>query len=144
MLENDKYLTTILHRAGIDPTEHRVHVLDVMQSYHRAVSAPELLARLNELCPMNKVTLYRILELFVQKGIVLRHSVGDRAFRYCLGSGSGQFGHCHFFCTSCGRTECMALSSLSFDMDRLEKNVGGQVQSMEIRLNGICTSCGHG
>jgi Fe2+ or Zn2+ uptake regulation protein len=127
--------------AGVEPTPKRLLVLREIAGSDHALSAPELLQQLEREKAMNKVTLYRTLDLLVQKGILLRHSVGDRAYRYCLGSKGGPRGHCHFFCTSCGRTECLALQTLSMDLDRVEEKAGGHVQSMEIRLDGICRTC---
>jgi Fur family transcriptional regulator, ferric uptake regulator len=131
-----------MEQSGLEPTANRLQVLEEIASQDHAVSAPELLQRLSGKCTMNRVTLYRILDLFVEHGLVQRHSVGDRAFRYCLGGKAGPKGHCHFFCTSCGRTECLAFSSLAIDTERIQR-AAGMVQRMEIRLDGICRSCQH-
>jgi Fur family transcriptional regulator, ferric uptake regulator len=131
----------LIEKAGVEPTTNRLQVFQEIASQDHAVSAPELLKLLSGKCTMNKVTLYRILDLFVEHGLIQRHSVGDRAFRYCLGEQAGPRGHCHFFCTSCGRTECVAFSSLSIDPERIQRGTGGQVQHMEVRVDGLCRSC---
>jgi Fur family transcriptional regulator, ferric uptake regulator len=134
----------LIEQAGMEPTANRLLVYDQIATQDHAVSAPELLEQLSGKSTMNRVTLYRILDLFVEHGIVQRHSVGDRAFRYCLGEKAGLKGHCHFFCTSCGRTECVAFSQLSIDPERIQRDTGGHVQHMEVRLDGLCRNCRHG
>ncbi|MFW6323977.1 MAG: Fur family transcriptional regulator [Desulfovibrionales bacterium] len=134
-------LKSILEDAGVVPNRNRVLVLGEIAASDKALSVPELLQRLSGKDAMNKVTLYRILDLFIRKKIVLRHSVGDRAYRYCLGCKGGPGGHCHFFCTVCGRTECIGLGSLSLDLNRVQERTGRQVDKMEVRLDGICRYC---
>ena len=130
-------------QAGVEPTPNRILVFEEIASQDHAVSAPELLKRIAGKCTMNRVTLYRILDLFVEHGLVHRHSVGDRAFRYCLGEMAGPKEHCHFFCTSCGRTECVAFSALSIDPELIQQGTGGEVQHLEVRLDGLCRRCRH-
>ncbi len=102
---NDQHVQT-LHDAGLDPTEARLRILSAFPDAPRAVSAPELLEHLRKSGPFDKVTLYRTLDSFAEKGVVQRHNAADRTFRYCVPP-EGNNVHGHFFCTQCGAMECL-------------------------------------
>ncbi|SKA96470.1 Fur family transcriptional regulator, ferric uptake regulator [Paucidesulfovibrio gracilis DSM 16080] len=124
-----------LRQAGVDPTARRVMVYEAVARAEGAVSAPDLLGTL--CAHMNKVTLYRILDLLVEHGVVARHTGPERTAHYCLGRGHG-----HFHCTHCGRCICLRLEDA-----HLERLVGpeltglGRVEDVELRVEGICSDC---
>lgn len=99
-----------LAQAGYDPTPRRLAVLDALTALAQqphAPAAPELLALVRQYVTMDKVTLYRVLDLLTGCGVVQRHSGGDGVFRYCLAREGEAMPHGHFYCTRCGRTTCL-------------------------------------
>lgn len=99
-----------LAQAGYDPTPRRLAVLDALTALAQqphAPAAPELLALVRQYVTMDKVTLYRVLDLLTGCGVVQRHSGGDGVFRYCLVREGEAMPHGHFYCTRCGRTTCL-------------------------------------
>ena len=141
-----------LQARGLEPTPLRLAVLGRLLACPTPLSAPELLAQIQAERPINKVTLYRILDLLVTEELVLRHSAGERALRYCAsghGEGSGQdpqaLGppplHCHFHCTRCGGMQCLPPPEPCPDLGPLTRSAAGSVQRVEIRLDGLCASC---
>jgi Fur family ferric uptake transcriptional regulator len=128
----------ILRRAGLEPTTHRVQVLDCLARAGRALTPQEILDDLGPDC-MNRVTLYRILDLFQERGLALRHNAGERAFRYCLGQGRTAQGHGHFHCNRCGRLDCLPPQVL--DLEALTRGLDLHVEHAEIHLDGVCPSC---
>lgn len=99
-----------LAQAGYDPTPRRLAVLDALTTLAQqphAFTAPELLALVRQNVAMDKVTLYRVLDLLTGCGVVQRHSGGDGVFRYCLTREGEAMPHGHFYCTRCGRTTCL-------------------------------------
>lgn len=127
--------------AGLEATPHRCLVLETLTAAGRALGAPELLEALGK--AMNKVTLYRILDVLVAAGVLLRSSAGDRAFRYCLATGGCAcgHGHGHFVCTACGAVECLDLAALPVDCSSLGRLLGRQVRHVELRVEGLCPAC---
>jgi Fur family ferric uptake transcriptional regulator len=123
-----------LAERGLEPTRNRTLVLDAVLQAEHTVTPPELLATLGR--AMNKVTLYRILDLLVERGLIERHSGAGRAYHYCSGSGHG-----HFHCTRCGRMRCLHLPEGTLDMALLAQAAGGSVESVELRLDGVCDEC---
>jgi len=131
-----------LKQCGLAATPNRLCVLRALDGASRPQTPQELLAVLAGLgARMNRVTLYRILELLVERGVAARHNAGERAFRYCLGRGA--HGHSHFHCTRCGATQCLEPRLLEPGLSRLLSGLPMQVELAGITLGGICEGCQH-
>lgn len=127
----------LLDKAGIKATPHRLAVLRAVLEAAGAVTAPDMEDRLVHGGEgMNRVTLYRTLELLTEAGLLRRTNGPGRAFQYCLGHGHG-----HFHCRKCGRTQC--LDPVRFNpallMGALPDRV--EIEEVEVRLDGLCASC---
>lgn len=133
-------LKDLLHQSGVEPTPCRLRVLAVIAASHSPLQAQEILAGIPPEAAMNKVTLYRILDLLTEKELVWRHSGGDRVFRYCLADGSHAV-RCHFYCTSCREMRCLPTSRVPDEVARLKREGALEVHSVEIRLDGVCEEC---
>ena len=130
-----------LKAAGLDATPNRLRVLDALADSQSALSAQDILKQVRAVQGMNKVTLYRILDLLVERGVAWRHSAGDRTFRYCLSPNGGHRVHCHFFCRVCGGMQCLSLPVVPEDLMKLEHSLPVKVEDVEIRLDGLCEVC---
>ena len=129
-----------LARCGIAATRNRELVVLALGRAARPVTPQELLAGLDGLgTRMNRVTLYRILDLLVEHGVAARHNAGERAFRYCLRAGAPD--HAHFTCTSCGTTQCLDAQSLSPGLTDYLARLPMRVDSTELRFGGVCETC---
>lgn len=130
----------ILSRCGVTATPNRELVARALAESGRPVTPQELLDGLDG--RMNRVTLYRILDLFVESGVATRHNAGERAFRYCLG---GHGGHAHFTCVRCGHTQCLDSRALDADLDavlsHLSQSRALRVDTAELRFGGVCEGC---
>lgn len=131
----------MLGRAGIDPTPLRLAVARVLVREGRALPAGDILALVRDAQPANKVTLYRILDLFVDKGLVRRHSSGDRAWRYCLAPRFADRPHCHAYCVRCGRMDCLPAADGLVDVAALGPGLAMEVMAVEVRIDGVCAAC---
>jgi Fur family ferric uptake transcriptional regulator len=49
--------------------------------------------------------------------------------------------HPHFFCKKCGRVDCLSPESLNVDTTSLWKTFPGQIDKVEVRVDGICRNC---
>lgn len=126
-----------LEACGVAATENRLLVLRALDGAEHPQTPQELLAGLG--ARMNRVTLYRILVLLVERGVVARHNAGERAFRYCLGQGA--HGHSHFHCTRCGATQCLDSRLLEPGLSRILSGLPMRVEMAEVTLGGVCASC---
>lgn len=130
----------MLARGGLAATDKRELVVRALAAAGGPATPQELLTVLG--AHLNRVTLYRILDLLVEHKVATRHNAGERAFRYCLRSGAA--GHAHFTCSRCGHTECLdsgAFSSFSLGLDELLSHLPLRVDLVDIHLGGVCRGC---
>jgi Fur family ferric uptake transcriptional regulator len=125
----------------LEPLANRVRVLEVIGGNPSPLSAQDIYATLNRSSAINRVTVYRILEMLVDKGLVERLSGGGRSLVYGLAPNENHPAHPHFCCKSCGALQCLQPGSLKVDLRGIERSFAGEIQSVEIRVDGICKNC---
>ncbi|MEW5724030.1 MAG: transcriptional repressor [Thermodesulfobacteriota bacterium] len=140
-LEAEDDLAALLGRLGVSATPHRLAVVAVVARSGRPVRAIEVLESLRSETSINRVTVYRILDLLVEKRVLERLSAGDRSFRYGLAPGVHRRPHAHFYCQTCGAMECLSLEAADLVGLPLTSRLGGVVNKVEIRLDGTCREC---
>ncbi len=131
----------LLKTAGIDATAHRLRILKVIGNASAPLSAPDIFKTLRRTHAINRVTVYRILDTLVSKGLVDRLSGGGRAFFYGLAPNALHERHPHFYCRRCGQMDCLNPQSISMDMQALERIFPGKIDSVEVRVDGVCKKC---
>lgn len=131
----------MLLSEDLEATQNRLGVLEVVGNNHYPLSADDIFNTLERSSPINRVTVYRILELLVEHGIVERLSTGGRAAYYGLAPNDYHAPHPHFYCKSCGQMDCLSPESLNVDTDMLWKTFPGQIDKVEVRVDGICKNC---
>lgn len=134
-------VAAMLTLAGIEPTLLRLAVAETLARAGQALAAADILDRVRRTHRVNKVTLYRILDLFVARGVAGRHNMGERAFRYCLGSRFSRQPHCHARCVRCGRTLCLPAGDGLVDLSALGASLPLDVTGVEVRIDGVCARC---
>ncbi|MFP4475737.1 MAG: Fur family transcriptional regulator [Desulfatibacillaceae bacterium] len=139
--DNMDVCSRLLSRSGLDYTPNRHGVLEVVAMSDGPVTAPEIHRRLSRLGGVNRTTVYRILDLMVEHGLLERISSGDGVFRYGVGETAGHTRHPHFFCTRCREMACLDSETVNLDMDSLCRNFSGRVYRIEVRMDGICEAC---
>lgn len=131
----------MLSRHGVEPTPLREAVFRSIGDESKPVSAIEIMETVQRRMTMNKVTVYRILDLLVEKRLVKRLSAGDRAFRYGMGESARHPEHAHFVCRQCGQMECLEPDAFPLDIEALQARTQRSVQHVDVRLEGICNTC---
>jgi Fe2+ or Zn2+ uptake regulation protein len=134
---NETSAGRILEQAGIEATPIRRAVLAAMAGEDRAVSALEILHAVRRAGPVNKVTVYRTLDLFVDRGVALRHAW--RALPALLPGRGPRLGlSCHAWCRRCGRMECMPEAVKELGVAAFVESLDMDVEGVEIRIDGVC------
>jgi Fur family ferric uptake transcriptional regulator len=133
--------TQLLKSFKVGPTPRRVAVLRAIGEAPRPLPAADLLAAVRHRLPMNKVTLYRTLDLLVDRGLIVRLSGGDRAFRYGMGATYHHPEHPHLLCLECGELECLNPEMIPAFRKRSVIRGKGVIRSVDIRYKGVCESC---
>jgi Fur family ferric uptake transcriptional regulator len=137
MQEVRKILST--HKLRL--TANRADILNLFLINPAALSQPELERALDDRC--DRVTIYRTLSTFLDKGIL--HKVLDDAgamkyalcARDCGAATYHSHDHVHFKCKSCGNTECLA--EVHIHLPPLPK--GYLLHETNVLLQGICPAC---
>jgi Fur family ferric uptake transcriptional regulator len=131
----------LLKDAGLGVTDNRLRVLEVVGGNNFPLSAADIFKTLARSGTVNRVTVYRILELMVRCGLLERLSTGGRAFHYGLAANANHRPHPHFYCTRCGHMDCLSPASLPVDTTYLRRTFPGRIDKLEIRVDGICKNC---
>ncbi|MCP4022126.1 MAG: transcriptional repressor [Desulfobacteraceae bacterium] len=131
----------LLASVKLEPTEQRLRVLEIIGNNTFPLSASNIHDTLDRGQAINRVTVYRILDLLVEKQIVERISTGGRSSYYGLAPNENHQAHPHFYCKECGQMDCLGPETLSVDFSRFEKIFPGRIDKLEMRLDGICKNC---
>jgi Fur family ferric uptake transcriptional regulator len=133
--------TNLLEGSGLEPTAKRLQVLEVIGSNNSPLSAQQIFETLSRTYTINRVTVYRILDRLVEKGLVDRINGGGRSFVYGLAPNANHPPHPHFYCKSCGNLECLNPESLNIDMAPMQRTFPGLIENVEVRVDGVCKNC---
>ena len=131
----------LLRARDLERTLNRLRILEIIGGSPYPLSAQEVFALASRGQNINRVTVYRILDLLVEKRLLEKISAGDRSFRYGLAPNANHSSHAHFYCTGCGKMKCLSPGSPLVDMAPLESTFAGMIERVEIRLDGICETC---
>jgi len=138
-------ITDILHRHDLKATPVRVDVLALMLRTANAMSHGAITEALGPESGLDKVTLYRTLNVFTEKGILHRIPTEDRNWLYAvspdLDSSSHEHihPHAHFVCDECERVFCLPVNE---PMPVIDLPAPGYVmKSQEIVIHGHCPTC---
>jgi len=131
----------LLDRARLDVTDNRLRVLEVVGNNSYPLSAADIYKTLQRSSGINRVTVYRILDLLVARGLVDRISTGGRAAYFGLAPNEHHRPHPHFYCKRCGQMECLNPESLTLAGETFRKTFPGRIDKVEVRLDGICKNC---
>ncbi|MBW2590394.1 MAG: transcriptional repressor [Deltaproteobacteria bacterium] len=131
----------LLENSGLGSTPNRLKVLEVIGNNNYPLNAGEVIDILSRSTDINRVTVYRILDLLVEKKLIDRISGGGRSFHYGLAPNEHHQPHPHFYCRECGRMECLNPESLHLDIKPLNRTFPGLIDNVQVCLDGICKNC---
>ena len=131
----------LLNAARIDVTENRLRMMEVIGNNSYPLSAADIYKTLERNGSINRVTVYRILDLLVEHELVDRISTGGRAFYYVMAPNENHRPHPQFYCTRSGQMDCLTPDSLNVDSEALWKTFPGRIDKVEVRVDGICKNC---
>jgi len=131
----------LLGEAKLEATPNRLRVLETVGDNSYPLSVDDIFSTLERSSSINRVTVYRIIDLLVDRGVVERLSTGGRAFYYGLAPNTHHQSHPHFYCKSCGQMDCLNPESIDVKTDPLWKTFPGRIDKLEVRLDGLCKNC---
>jgi Fur family transcriptional regulator, ferric uptake regulator len=103
-------LKEILKRNDLSITTGRKKILELFLKKETALSHSEIEKNTGD--RLDRVTIYRTLMAFVEKGILHTIPTDDNSVKYALckndcGHGHHHDDHVHFVCDRCGNTQCL-------------------------------------
>lgn len=130
----------VLGRSGHRASRARNAVIDLLAGNDCCVSAQEIFDELRRRRrSVGLATVYRVLDLLQERGLVQRLDFGDLA-RYEAVLPSGEHHH-HLVCGDCGRVEPFADDPLERALDRLSGRLGYALDAHDVVLRGSCAQC---
>ena len=133
--------SNLLKAGRLGVSANRLRVLEVIGNTNAPVSAGDIYKTLESNTSINRVTVYRILDLLVERRLVQRLSGGGRSFVYGLAPNEYHPAHSHFYCKSCGHLECLKPQSLNVDTKPMQRTFAGVIENVEVRVDGVCKTC---
>lgn len=145
---NDEQLKQILKEFDLKVTKVRLCVLDLLLQSRIAMSHSQITDAL-EAFELDKVTLYRTLNTFVEVGLAHKVATDERNWLYAIYSEDvhhhhqhdhHESPHAHFICEACDKIYCFPIEEKQIDLKKAELE-GFSIKQHEIRLHGTCPVC---
>jgi Fur family ferric uptake transcriptional regulator len=137
-----EHVRSVLARAGLKRGGARDRVIELLAAQPCALSAVEIEDELRaEGRPIGRASIYRVLELLAEHGLVERVAVGDGQTRFERAQPGGQHHH-HLVCERCGELVAFDDAGLEQAIDQLSQRLGVRVESHDVLLRGACRRCG--
>ena len=130
----------LLKRNNLSVTDSRKKILLLFKGHSGALAHGDIEQKAGE--KFDRVTIYRTLQTFVEKGIIHTIPTADNSIRYALckdecSEGHHHDQHIHFVCSICGNTNC--LDDVVTPDIKLPR--GYIAQHVEVVVEGICKNC---
>lgn len=128
----------LLKSKKIRITDFRLTLLTIFNAKNQAITLNHIE---NELKNFDRITLYRTLKTFKEKGVIHEIAYPNEMKLYALcetncSASTHSHQHVHFHCKKCESVLCVALDS--FPALNLK---GYRTDQIEIQLTGICINC---
>ncbi len=128
-----------LNDSGLKKTTSRLAIIDILEKQKIPADVPTILKELRlKKILTNQVTVYRILNNFLEKGIINRIELHEGKFRFEL---ARRKHHHHLVCQNCGKIEDVEDSLIQ----KLEKQITMKkkfmVKDHSLEFFGLCASC---
>jgi Fur family ferric uptake transcriptional regulator len=132
-------MVSLLNLGGYRLTGQRLLILEILQSFSGSFSALELEKKVMKKDPsVGRATLFRALDLFLEKGILekIHRESGDDV--YIVGS-SGH--HHHLICRVCGLIRDIESCPFEEDLISIVQKEGFSDTLHRVEIEGVCRPC---
>lgn len=127
----------LLKQNNLSVTDSRKRILEIFLDHTGAMSHSDIEKKFGE--KIDRVTVYRTLQKFLNKGIIHNIPTSDNSIQYALcknecSGGHHHDNHVHFVCDECGVTTCLD----EITTPTLKLPTGFKPKQVEVVVNGIC------
>ena len=136
----DNRIDHILKRNQLSITGSRKSILELFLHSDGAMAHADIERQTGE--KFDRVTVYRTLQSFMEKGIIHTIPTSDNAVRYALckddcTEGHHHDNHVHFICSECSRTTCLE----SVTVPEVQLPLGFRPTDRQMIVKGVCGEC---
>ena len=130
----------ILKGSSLSVTSSRKAILDIFLDADNALAHQDIEGLAKQ---YDRVTIYRTLQTFLEKGIIHLIPTTDNIIKYalcsdkCITTGHHHDNHVHFLCDDCGKTVCLdeiTIPSVTLPKGFIKKEINMVVSC-------VCSSC---
>ncbi len=122
----------ILKGCNLKITKHRLEVINLIKQ-NNLVTLKDLQNALN----IDKVTIYRIIKVFLKNNIIVKNIDNDNVY-YSLNLKE----HVHYMtCTNCHKKIRIDVCPIEKEIGKICENNNFELKSHSINLEGLCKSC---
>ena len=129
----------ILRRRQLSITESRKKILALFMRHNDALAHADIESKSEG--RFDRVTIYRTLQTFVEKGILHTDPTAENNILYALckdcTEGHHHDDHVHFYCTSCRNTTCLE----HVVVPPIQLPEGYKAKSVQVLIEGTCKNC---
>lgn len=131
----------ILRSSALSLTTGRKTILEIFLSSPNALAHQDIEIACKE--KYDRVTIYRTLQTFLEKGIIHTIPSSDNITRYalcnddCIETGHHHDNHVHFTCDTCGKTICLDQT----EVPAVHLPKGFRAHQINMIVSGVCKSC---
>ncbi len=131
-----------LKRNQLSITDSRKKILELFFKANGAMAHFDIEQKSG--AEFDRVTIYRTLQTFVEKGIIHTIPSADNSIRYALckddcAGGHHHDDHVHFMCDDCGTTYCLD----HVTVPQLDLPKGFRAAQTDVVVSGKCVKCDH-
>lgn len=131
----EKELRRKLRQKGFRLTQQRISVFQTL--IHTPQRVEKIYKKIKKNISIDKVTIYRILDLYIQLGLVGKTVFKGKATHYELHSLSH---HHHLICNTCDTVEDVSVKEDLF-LKEIKRNTGFRIDSHHLEFFGTCAQC---
>lgn len=131
--------SAVLRRKHLNITDSRKKILSLFLNHKDALAHADIEKNAGE--KFDRVTIYRTLQTFVEKGIVHTIPTADNAILYALCKDCDEEhhhdDHVHFVCQDCHTTICLD----DVVSPQIKLPDGYLPENVQVVINGVCKNC---
>lgn len=139
MIRSARKYDDLLRRKQLNATASRRKILSIFFDNRDALAHADVEKYAGD--KFDRVTIYRTLQTFVDKGILHTIPTPENAVLYALckdcEEGHHHDDHVHFVCDDCGKTICLD----DVVSPKVDLPVGYEASNVEVLITGKCSQC---
>jgi Fur family peroxide stress response transcriptional regulator len=134
----EKENNTILRKNGLKTTKARKEIYTFLKNTYSHPSAFNVFENVKKKLPgISYATVYNVLNIFVQKGLIQELPAYDNKKRF---DGNVE-PHIHLICLECGKIEDVPFENGKELIEKIAKKSGWQIKKYDFNIYGICVDC---